>query len=247
LPNNSVRNISQDIDGEIWLATPTDIVKWVDTTWTNFNKYNSDIPTEGIYDIRFKDKKNMYIGAGSGLYWKNDTTWTVFKRPNVSFSGTDCIIKIEFDKNGELWLIVGSGISHFNGTSWTHYTRQNSILPSMDIKCISFDKFNNAWIGTNSGLLIINENGIEGYADIKENIHTSFLLYPNPATDQLFISSETGLNASLEIFNPLGERVLLQSISGNSASINISSLKAGVYFVSLCSESGWVQQKFLKQ
>jgi len=101
--------------------------------------------------------------------------------------------------------------------------------------------------GTNYGATIRCISDFPASQSENLNPPSSFHLYPNPATDQLFISSDLHLNAEVMIFSPLGECMLRQSISANAATIDISALKAGVYFVRLTNESGRVQQKFLKQ
>lgn len=78
--------------------------------------------------------------------------------------------------------------------------------------------------------------------DISEiNSKDIFSLYPNPAANQLNIINKA-LISKIEIYDAGGK---LQLTTTNS-SIDISNLKAGVYFVKAYSEKGIVSQKFVK-
>lgn len=75
------------------------------------------------------------------------------------------------------------------------------------------------------------------------------LIYPNPATSQLNIrfSSEI-LNASIEIYNAMGARVIsISSFNGIGTPINIDNLTKGIYFVKVSGSKKSVVKKFAKQ
>jgi hypothetical protein len=59
-------------------------------------------------------------------------------------------------------------------------------------------------------------------------------LYPQPASDVLCISlTEEFSNANITVFNIIGQPVLSQSLKGINPVINIGSLQAGTYFVTI--------------
>ncbi|MFN0048672.1 MAG: DUF4465 domain-containing protein [Cytophagales bacterium] len=59
----------------------------------------------------------------------------------------------------------------------------------------------------------------------------SLAVYPNPATETLYVNVENSKNSSFAIINAFGNEVLLKRIDANQSEIDISSLAAGVYFV----------------
>lgn len=63
-------------------------------------------------------------------------------------------------------------------------------------------------------------------------------IYPNPATDILTVSVNGLENVS--IYNALGSLVIQQTATNNSAFVDVSALKAGVYFVQ-ANASGTIQ------
>jgi hypothetical protein len=81
-----------------------------------------------------------------------------------------------------------------------------------------------------------------GIADI--NINTEFSIYPNPATDKLFITSTNGLKIeTVNIYNQLGQKVLhMNEMRGN---INISTLGQGMYIIELFSSEFKIRQKLI--
>lgn len=74
--------------------------------------------------------------------------------------------------------------------------------------------------------------------------HSSFRLYPNPATRSLYVE---GLNpkAEVQIFNIIG--VLVSSQSLVSGSLDVSNLLPGVYFLRIEQGDDFVLKRFVKQ
>lgn len=67
-------------------------------------------------------------------------------------------------------------------------------------------------------------------------------IYPNPATDKFTIASDE--SAEMELYNTLGKTMKTATISGVT-SIDVSTLPAGVYTISLKSASGTSIQKVI--
>lgn len=74
-------------------------------------------------------------------------------------------------------------------------------------------------------------------ADISENNIDSFMMYPNPANDEVVIDfgNQVFENLSVSILNILGQQVISQidTVQNQSIIVNTSSLESGVYFVSI--------------
>jgi hypothetical protein len=76
---------------------------------------------------------------------------------------------------------------------------------------------------------------------IIENKTTSFTIFPNPSSCNITI---TGAEFNkVEVINFLGQTV----ISGTNATIDVSNLNSGVYFVRITTGNGTAVQKFVKQ
>ena len=81
---------------------------------------------------------------------------------------------------------------------------------------------------------------------IKEKAKTAFSIVPNPASDNITVSS--GINFhTIEIINFLGQTILSQPNIGNTVKIDISNLNKGIYFVRILTDSSVNVQKFVKE
>jgi len=108
---------------------------------------------------------------------------------------------------------------------------------------IYFD--NNPAIYTNATLNTIESNvGVQEVSASEMNVE----IYPNPVSDVLTIKTD-GNNSlrSFTISNSVGEVLLQQQISTVLTDVNVKSLAAGVYYVTLKGEGGVTVRKFVKE
>lgn len=91
-------------------------------------------------------------------------------------------------------------------------------------------------------ILVVNEL----QSELNQQIKSAIKIYPNPATDQLFI--ETGLegNFEIEIFNARGQKIFNQSANSNIV-IPINNFSKGIYFLKITNENGIAGMKFIKE
>ncbi len=105
-----------------------------------------------------------------------------------------------------------------------------------DFWVVRIDSNGCEYVGCNVG---IEELGVDG-GEIE--------IYPNPTTNEFTIeNSQLRINA-IHIYNVLGEEVLkLERIANSEKAIDISTWKAGVYFVEVETEKGVVRKKVVKE
>jgi len=68
-------------------------------------------------------------------------------------------------------------------------------------------------------------------------------IYPNPANDKIYIKSQL-MNHNVEIFDINGKLMISKRVDSNVATIDISNLTAGIYFIKISNE---VVGKFIKE
>jgi hypothetical protein len=74
-----------------------------------------------------------------------------------------------------------------------------------------------------------------------------FRIYPNPAKDVLHIESKKQIEiSSISIYNTLGQLVLVVPNAKDIKVVDVSTLKAGNYFLKITSEKGSSNAKFIK-
>lgn len=88
------------------------------------------------------------------------------------------------------------------------------------------------------------------YNSISNQGKTSIEIYPNPATDIIFIKSAANelKNASIRVFNLEGK--LVENIESNNSSfvnINLTSYQKGIYFIEIESKISTLKSKFIKE
>jgi trimeric autotransporter adhesin len=72
-------------------------------------------------------------------------------------------------------------------------------------------------------------------------------IYPNPATDALTILCNPGNYNTAIVVDNLGQQLITTSITSNKTALNIKSLPAGMYFISLRGPAGNAGYKMLKE
>jgi hypothetical protein len=71
-------------------------------------------------------------------------------------------------------------------------------------------------------------------------------VYPNPASNQIFVNAEAG--SKVKIINGMGETVLENLSESNTSSLNISALSSGIYFYEISREGANVKTgRFVKE
>ena len=120
-----------------------------------------------------------------------------------------------------------------------YYGIWEGVRSALDITDLNQDGYYDMVVGNYSG-------GLGFYlgdftVSIKENIISDvFNLYPNPAFDNFTIEVNKELDLShtrLSIVNVVGEKVLEKSFTErHTATVNISNLAKGVYFVKISNE-----------
>ncbi len=104
--------------------------------------------------------------------------------------------------------------------------------------------------------IIYYEKGNETYGtlftSVRENMlpYFNLYIYPNPTTNTITLdlpSSPLSKNTSLKILNTLGQTVYQSSVSAQKFSIDVSSLGAGIYFLSINDGEKEMRGKFIKE
>ncbi|GEM_PF-1122139 len=86
-------------------------------------------------------------------------------------------------------------------------------------------------------------------SETKANV--GMMLYPNPATDILILETETYFqeNATIIVFKPIGQTILTTTwpAGEKKKQIEVEHLSNGLYFISIATETGVKNLKFVKQ
>lgn len=81
---------------------------------------------------------------------------------------------------------------------------------------------------------------------VEEFSTTNIKMYPNPAKNN-YVTIESNESIVAEVYDVLGKKVMVQSISQNQKKLNISSLSRGIYLVKMNSDKGSITKKLIRQ
>lgn len=123
-PEWITRNIIQDRNGNIWMATFGGVFKYDGKAFTNI--------TAGLGSVRFfsilEDRKgNLWFGSvGSGIYRYNGKSIEKYTADNGRLDdGSGCIYQ---DKAGNIWFGGSRGVSRYNGKSFQNFALSNDTI-----------------------------------------------------------------------------------------------------------------------
>lgn len=94
------------------------------------------------------------------------------------------------------------------------------------------------WGATKTGQFSSN-----GVLNVNQNVIGNINIYPNPTRDILNITDAE--NADIQVFDLLGKMILSKENISSNEQLNVSSLKAGVYFAKISKEGNTITKKFI--
>jgi hypothetical protein len=85
------------------------------------------------------------------------------------------------------------------------------------------------------------------YISVGDSKKVNFSIYPNPASNQLEVELTGEIIQTAHIYNSMGQLVLSKNIDNEKASIDVTDLEAGMYLISIETNSGISKATFVKQ
>ncbi len=164
--SNFVKLLEIDQYDNIWMSTVNGVSNFSGNSWTHFNEI------EAVQDIEIDIYGNIWCGIGDDWPYgikiiKPDGSINEYSFQNSNLPRS-WVKEICIDDDYNVWLTTGhidrdEGITLIkNGDIWESFDTENSILPTLAINTIKKDKHNNIWIGTEQGLVKVeNNNWIE--------------------------------------------------------------------------------------
>ncbi len=179
LSENTIRKIFQDSRGYIWIATQDGLNRYDGFAFTFFNHETTNpksISDNFINEISEDRNGNIWVGTRNGLnvyrYLTNDfQRFMPVPTGQIGLHGS-YVLCIKEDPDGGLWIGTdGGGLNHIrfdtlsnSGTpgnvsmsfeQFTSVKHDSSSLVSNTVFNITFDKFEQMWIGTEKGLSLM--------------------------------------------------------------------------------------------
>ena len=204
-----------------------------DTIKSNFTISNgSGIPDNTQLAFDEDSIGNVWFAtpANGIVAYKNVGGWFWYYMGN-SLLPTNSLSDIKFNSNeSALWVAsVDSGIVKKTGTVYKSFTTANSLIPDNNIQCLTLDNNDVLWIGTaTQGVARFEET--TGFHD-SETLN-SVTLYYIAGTDKIRVDSSSPV-VNYVLCDVSGKNILAGSPGKNYFSLDVSTLKKGVYFLKI--------------
>lgn len=223
------------------------VAKWDGNSWAeignlNANNYINDVvsdPAGNIYAA------GGFMNANSKYYvakW-NGTAWS----EAGALNGNNFVFDLATDVAGNIYAAGSftnsnnfSFVAKWNGTSWSELGAPNSLNPNDDIETMAADASGNLYCAgyfTNTDTLNYVAKYTPNISNVDEIEAHDFLVYPNPFTYQLNISSLhiTSPNSLIEVLDVQGRKVCAQQLNTTLMSIQTENWRSGFYFLKVYS------------
>lgn len=193
----------------------------------NFNGFNNPVSF-------YNDSNNIYVSGSLGGWFNEE-----FRTFTNSFYLTSYNKTLEQD-----WFLELSNDANYAMNGVLTLENDNALIYGYEGRedrnwkaypfLIEIDK---------EGFVVSSTNSIEHR---KEDI---IILYPNPVADFLYYKIGKGVDLAFDItiYDQSGKQALFQAISSEQQRINVSTLPAGLYYLSLTKDGKrWATRKFVK-
>jgi ligand-binding sensor domain-containing protein len=171
--SNSIKQINSTLNS-IWVGSDYGINMWNEPVITTYNSTNG-LASNQVQSIDVKDNspEDIWIGTNQGVSYFDGNSWVSYSSPDLHWSGVNATA---FDSNGDKWFASPlGGLTHFDGTTFTVYDTSNGLL-SQNVTALLIDNQDNKWIGTGSGMSVLNAS------NTSFTQHTRMYIMPPPDT-----------------------------------------------------------------
>jgi hypothetical protein len=199
----------------------------------NYSVIPNDIyyPSQTVTIPASSQFASMYIcGPGTTVYDTLDPTAGGKYRIVYVSSGSTYHYKYTLNSNGmSLWAMNGSTVIIYPGTntgsSFSVDKEPGATITNLSTETITI---NNCTTITGPPTSYCSTAGISNL----NSSNTQIKVWPNPAHDKLFISSERAENKTVSIVNVIGETVYsLKGIRDGKQEVSLSTFAPGIYYV----------------
>jgi hypothetical protein len=212
-----------------------------DMTFTEFDIQPTNGPVGDLNNDGFLDIVNQQVFLNSGNANSHLTVTTVGTESNLN--GIGAVVYVT-TPNGTYMrqVTAGDGFRYMNSLNVHFGLGEAETITDVTIHWPSgnIDQFTNVDINSH---VVLEEGGAPlstGGAD-----ELPFLVYPNPARDEVFVDVPGGFSKLSFVIFDLTGRMVKQGIS-NANSINVSTLSQGTYILQLNIDGRLVEQKIFK-
>ncbi len=253
-------------------TVPTTADENVYSIYNDTNAYTTTFPIiysfGGATDVDLEDgdgvnnalKVNLNsAGFGQGEGGPDDVSEYDYVNFNYWYSGTPGFRFVMIDNDGsvgefeyEIGSVANGDEADLVSETWTQVSIPMSYFTGIGFDSSNFFqwKVDRYGLDTNNGGYLYLDNIVltkNNPLSIEDSYTFKSIIYPNPASDNLTISTPNNVIKSVEVFNLLGKRIMSQMFNDSQVIISVQSLSSGVYLARLTTESGIKTIKLIRE
>ena len=158
--------------GQFWIGTDFGAQLAINSSWITYDNTTGLVGNQ-VKSIDEDENGGTWIGTNQGVSYFDGNSWVSYSSPDLHWSGVNATA---FDSNGDKWFASPlGGVTHFDGTTFTVYDTSNGLL-SQNVTALLIDNQDNKWIGTGSGMSVLNAS------NTSFTQHTRMYIMPPPDT-----------------------------------------------------------------
>ena len=241
LPFGGVSAIEEDASGRIWMGTGLGgCFILSDDNFTELNEDNGLI-SNSVRSVTV-DGSSKWISTNIGI--------SVFDGNDLHVADHDSLITlpepheinpiedVKVDSQGRVWagvyvayLVNFGGVSLYLGDEWHEFDEDDGLAGPV-VRELAITSDDKVWVATSSGVTLISDvpTSIESQSDPFDSDQdgSQVKIYPNPASNWVTI---TGMTTDGMLFDINGRKQMDINTLGETTSIWIGDLKAGIYLI----------------
>ncbi|MCZ4317813.1 T9SS type A sorting domain-containing protein [Aequorivita viscosa] len=222
-----------------------------DYNWAYFSTEPAPVPDTRLFQTWYLYMTEVDLGDPVFYPGPNPPQFTI--NPDFTYTGIEGCALISGD------FILGNGEDYDFKLQAQNYQQDESNCPPGPVGYVLYDlMYSNPPLGCtlytgNDGIDYFQYETFAGFISyfssqilsVNENSLAELVIYPNPAQDKLIIQSANDEFDSVTITDVNG-RIILTMKKMVSNEIDISALKAGMYFITATTSEGKTTKKFIK-
>lgn len=162
LPHNSLRDIAQTPDGQLWLATWEGLVRHTGQGFTTIDRGSRPgLLDNGLGALHVDARGNLWLGDSRGNVMRRDPQGNWTAHPAEPPSPGVLVQAIRSDGEGGVWLLYeGKGLGRLDAEGRFHFVPPpDGVTLALSYPRMEVDAQGRVWIGSQHGLVVREPDG----------------------------------------------------------------------------------------
>lgn len=223
LASNTIRCISGDNGGNLWVGTDNGLYSFDGSNWTSFDTSNSDIPSNHIRSIFVDAYDSVWVGTqDAGLAIFDGSNWLNWNTQNSDLQ--DDFIKAIYKNDSVLVLGSTYGLMRYYNGVFRHWTVSNSNMWSNNISSIKALGDTVLFGSFNGGLSLLIDTNITVYNSYTSSFSDNTVLGLDVYENKVWCATPSG---GLATHTPPGSFAVFSSSNSTIPSNSLTCIDAG--------------------